>query len=182
MTEINLLSFCAQPWDSKHLMAKPFNLNGWTYALNGHVGIRVPATGPDTVPPEGERFPPASSVFVPVEGERIPWPERLYCPQCFDTGTIGCNGCQRRCDDDGCTGCGKRRCRLCNGRSPSGQLSDTADSRRCIDVGEHWIDVGYDDLIRELRGVTFIPISNPSKPLPFFFEGGEGRVMGVSRT
>jgi hypothetical protein len=171
---IDMQQFCANEI-GKYLMTRPFVKDGWRYATNGHVCIRVRAAmAEDDQPgPEdgGALFPVVARIFDnppcsypcvwPVKADYIK--EREACPQCCGKTYVGCEEC------------GKQTCLVCEGR---GEI----EIDYAIRVGEHFIAAKYDRLIRTLANVVYYH-SSPGKdgvtnPLAFKFDVGEGRVMG----
>ncbi len=55
---IDLTGFCGMQPKSRYAIDAPWIHNGWRYASDGAIAVRVPAPGePDTVPPEGKLLP-----------------------------------------------------------------------------------------------------------------------------
>lgn len=178
---IDLQAFCADTNFTRSFdLTQPFFRGGWQYATDGKVMIRIPAPN-DLDSAEGTaKLPPCHDLFKPIVGNLIEWPALRYCPQCFDTGKIGCGGCRGCGECEGCTGCGVRKCLLCNGREPSGQVFSD-DGVAVIEVGNHRVAARYDQLIRSLGNVRYEWGRAWREPLPFVFDGGEGLVMGCRK-
>lgn len=166
-TEIDLEVFVAiKGCAGKKSPEVPFVVSEFRYATNGHIVIRVPAEGEPNTPGE---FPDVLAIWKPYAGKLKAWPKQRYCPQCLDTGKIGCGECERR------------TCLLCKGKPESGQIIDSG-GYRAIWLGSHIIRLDYDLKIRTLSNVRFAARSPYGKPIPFVFDGGEGRIMELMQT
>ena len=181
---MDLWEFCTPESNTKFDTSEPFVKNGWKYATNGHVCVRVQFEAPDD---DHKKFPPCEKLFKEFPtGEWLPWPTPKYCIQCFGKGTIGCAGGNEWCEScGGYEGCGIRKCRMCGGKEDRGDLADNQpmDSRW---IGFHLIYAKYDALIHLLPNAKFLagvkPANDFSKPseqnwLPFVFDGGQGIIM-----
>lgn len=102
---IDLTPFCANEWEIRDWMRMPWTANGWTYATNGHLAVRVPSTEPDTEQP-GTRIRPNNIAGLfrqhleEEQGEFLLFPPLLPvqpCMVCGGTGVVD--------DDDGPEAC-----------------------------------------------------------------------------
>lgn len=106
-----LLAFCAEEC-TRYSIDAPWVADGWRYATNGTVIVRVPTTEPDT--DDGQRRPDGGLWFrdLPVCSE--PWPEHggeMKHPDCAT-----CKGTGRtRCECPVCFNSHWRRCSVCGG-------------------------------------------------------------------
>lgn len=158
-TIINLTPFCAMRRMSRYDMSKPWNRNGWKYATDGRIAVRVPCGEPDS---EGQLFPPANELFG-GEGIWEPWPAANYQfheTQCFV------------CANDLLGEIGEQRCPICNNY---GYYLFVGPQ----EVGTHKIDSWLHHAISQLPIVEYLTGGKPVDPLPFRFDGGEGCVMGM---
>lgn len=175
-TAIDLQKFCGEDEtfgsSARYIFTQPFTKNGWTYATDGRICIRIPTGDTNTEPPpqrEGEsfqrQFPPCDDLFKPVkEPISNPWPTTgmvravEVCPQCDGEGVVGCEEC------------GEKRCLYCKGTL---RMEQTIGRK----VGAHLVGVKYDDLILSLPSPYWIAGAAPNRALPFTFSGGEGQIM-----
>jgi hypothetical protein len=167
---IDLRPFCAIGDYGVAKMDEPWVLDGWRYATDGRILVRVPAAGvPNTITIPDHHFPPAQKLFAESPAvEPIPWPtaplvlKSIECLQCDGSGRIGCEDCDNL-----------ERCLVCGGIG----YGSLPLYRK---VGEHMIAVAHDMIIRSLPNVRWFPGKHYLHPLPFIFDGGEGRQMGLS--
>ena len=194
--QINLQKFCGED-GGRYEMSHPWVFNGWKYATDGIICVRVRTTELDIVPQNLADFPPASNLFA--DGTAFAykrWPEANYV-----IGEIPCEHCRD----------GNKKCSKCNGKGcdsclESGYAGPHCDCRpweecsKCnmgivtlncgscdgtgLQIGEvgifvepAFIAAKYDKLIRSLGAVKYIPAMSPL-PTRFFWDGGEGVVMG----
>ena len=179
----DLKQFCGKE-DSRYIFTTPFTVNGWTYATDARISVRVKTSEPDSEDPK--KYPPCANIFANRPTQWEPWPERHYCPQCFDVGTIGGYKVTYESYDETITEdpdpFGKRPCLLCNGRGPSGEVV-AGYPAHIIRVGDNIINVLYDAIILALDNVRFsreIVNGNPMM-IPFDFDGGQGATMVIDK-
>lgn len=166
---IDLTFFCAKK-DGQYATSKPWAQEGWWYATDQRIAIRIPAGDnvAEVIASDGPKTPPAKNLFKKeVTGDPQPWPDTPFvrkvkiCPQCDGKGEVGCDEC------------GADKCLMCDGH---GNYEQDIGRR----VGVHLIGPHYDKLIRSLPNVRwFSGYDDPLKMLPFVFDGGEGRIMGI---
>lgn len=171
-TEIDLDRFCGT--DGPYPLSKPFVKDGYRYATDGGIAIRVPAQGePDT---EGS-FPPCPDLFKPTDAPRRQLPVtpeyqslgmEMECPQCGGMGTVF----QAvefedfiEADDE------ETECLYCFGIGKG-------NFPFLVNYGETNIQKKYDVRIRELPGPIKYAESLAGKQLRFWFDGGEVVLMG----
>lgn len=165
-----LLRFCGDK-ESRYALTAPWIRDGWRYATDGRLCVRMPAEGlQDTaavyIPPAGEVF---AINFEPYADKcRKPWPDLMQivmydgtCPQCDGFGELGCSECF------------KRTCLTCHGKK-------TTKQEHFAHVGNHAVRPVYARKIADLPGVRWAAGIASNKPLPFVFDGGgQGLVMGM---
>lgn len=171
---IDLMPFCNRE-STRFDLDRPFSSNGWTYAADGCIAVRVAHVSPS--PTKADRVPNLSFLpFGDIHGWR-PWPEQRWwteigdvdwCPYCEGLGFVGadvvrCDQCggDGRCWDDEwdvssvlCSKCRGRRCRggdrceYCAGKG-QGELPTIQL------VGSTAVSALYDLKIRRLPNVEF---------------------------
>ena len=92
---IDLQSFCANQWEVRSYLQRPWRDGEWVYATNGHMIVRVPAeSAPDVearTSAQPKNPPDMFRVALEQEGEFLlmpPLPEDVPCPTCAGTGEI----------------------------------------------------------------------------------------------
>jgi hypothetical protein len=178
---------------------KPFVADGWLYACDGRIAIRLPAPGePDSVADNDRKFPGKTMTEIFNRLSAIdawaPWPaaayvervaqcdscegwgrvEREECSSCHGSGEVECTRCYHTAECDDCLGKGVRggkRCTECAGQGE--YLRPFAQP-----LGTGFIQRKFDLLIRALPGVEWAP-SDSESMFYFRFEGGAGAVMEV---
>lgn len=178
-----------------HLLSEaPWNLNGWTYACQGNICIRVPTTEADTIL-DGKYKKQAEALFNGIDAEHcIPWPNNdsvsyRYgkCNACDGKGYEDWKKCQK-CQGEGeinCPTCEHdMTCDKCNGHAGSGTVAcpQCVGKKSCRQVHHRvvdgkWISGKFDRLIVELPNVRYQPGTMEGNPVQFAFDGGEGVVM-----
>jgi hypothetical protein len=170
---INLEKFYSSD-PTRENVARPFSFDGWTYATNGHVVVRVPKRDDIAENPAApndhaaalfdkcakkRRYKPAPSFEL---SEPFEWEEQIECICCASSG--------RRHHD--CPTC-KCECKICSGR---GKIA----IRRfgTVAIGTAYYSSKY---ISWLQSLPKLELGPPHKknPLPFRFGGGEGLLMPV---
>jgi len=133
------------------ILSEPFVLDGWEYAADGMIIVRIPSTAENT---KGS-FPiiVANLFMAPPIGELRPWPSDIAWKYArFEVvSDFG--------DDE-----------IIAARGLGSRL-----------IGAHRIDLFYECLIASLPNVRWYcdPDAVPRMPLRFVFDGGEGVVMGI---
>jgi transcription elongation factor Elf1 len=190
---IDLQPFCEV--DSvRYSIDKPFVINGYRYATDSRVLVRVPCDEPDSVTP----LPvprSAGELFAKFPGERArwrPWPEPEYlsgkieCPTCSGRGLVECRRCDA-CSGKGeieCRECGQsKECAACGGYGEIGLRCKTCHGAgefvgpKYQPIGSLIIDARLDRNIRDLLNVQFVLQRYENNPICFKFDGGQGLVM-----
>jgi hypothetical protein len=167
---IDINPFCGRE-ETRPYLHTPFNHDGYTYATNGQILIRVAKRdGMGDRPSELRSFdgliaslqlrwfdPDAS--FAPIPEFVLVKRPAKKCEICYGSGTCTCECCDHEHD------CGR-----CDG-------SGTAiDERNIARFPEQDINLAYIELIRALPGVE-IAFGKDNEPAVFRFEGGVGCIM-----
>ena len=181
---INLETFCDP---ERPELARPFSIDAWTYATNGHVLVRVTrrddvAENPNAPNPSRlcetvkrpRRYKPLPEIELsePFEFEKELECLWLKCGSCRGRGKIhDCPDC--RCECPKCSGTGQ--CPTCNG---TGKYT-VKDFKRTR-IGS----VPYQSkFLSWLQSLPDLEIGPPHRkdPLAFRFHGGEGLLMPCLR-
>lgn len=167
---INLLQFCSdEEW--RPYLRKPFRHDGYVYATNGHILVRVPDD--DRYEAHGKinpakamvgfdaaDFMPAPQVIIPPKIE----PKRVECIDCAGRGK------EHDCPDCDCT------CETCSGNG----FVIASPSRSTTIFGHHY-NLEYIRQIYALPDLEIAPhsvsIGDIIAPLYFRFSGGCGALM-----
>jgi hypothetical protein len=162
---IDLQPFCETypHMNHRHTLSSPWVMDGWRWATDGRILVRVPDEGEPEGAIEPSRPPVKQLVPDMREHPRKPWPtdgEIDYIPtQC------PCINGQRFDEDEVCPFC-----------------EDTFTIfRECRVVGNHKVAMKYEKLITALPGVLYVEGIAPNAPLRFYFYGGDGTVMGMAK-
>jgi hypothetical protein len=171
------MQFCADPKQRLNL-SKPFTRGAYTFASNGTITVRVPASADY---PEADNYAdapkstgPAFAVFERPANEILtPWPfsvgdfptdEVVSCKACDGSGFELCSKCNHPLPDEPCEDC--------NGAGVTSALR-----WRCVKIRTRWLPARYAHLIMLLPGAQFSATGGSRDQLYFEFEGGAGVVM-----
>lgn len=179
---IDLTPFC-DPDGTRYSLDRPWILGGWRYATDGRICIRIKTNSPDNVEwkrgscrdwyvrtddRDEPRVPDVSGIgwkhFLIDDWQ--PWPDANYVD-----GNVPCeaDGCDVDYDPSAC--------QACEGK---GTVTGPAYQQ----MGQAWIAVKYDKLIRQLSGAewSFGGVDHENEtPVLFRFDGGEGIIMPIQR-
>ncbi len=206
---IDLKPFCRTMNIGKAIdLTQPWSAGEYTYAANGHIMVRVPRRDDvperSNVPlvqhiwdgsligrEKAKPLPKVPSLGVKscetCEGSgRV-----VTCNHCAGEGVQECDmGHEHECEE--CDGDGEfqfrdgrdnpesaRPCEDCEGKGTSVDAHDGLKTPVLIgDIA--CVALGYLMQISELPGVTWAPSGiHSDAPIPFWFEGGEGLLMGM---
>lgn len=196
---INLQDFCAK--DNRICaFSTPFVRSGWKYASDSKIIIRIKTDELDCGA-EGMTVSTLEKVMgikdCPEHAK--PWPNSdgktkskkcegcrgsgmsgaTECKKCLGTGIIECSHCGSEIDCDECDGEGiisdpkSPPCPECGGK---GEMESMAD--QCLG-GKLTIRGEYFTLISQLPNVRYIHAEQYK--IRFFFDGGDGAVMGLKK-
>lgn len=190
-TRIDLQPFCAKE-NARWYRDKPFFKDGFIYATDARILVRLPAPGePDT--PDA---PALNDVDLSMPEQATPWPQSepiFYedtCAACEGDGFVGrveCSDCQGEGEVD-CPHCGNdMTCEKCGGRC---YISKGAPCEKCDGKGRYeqpayqrvsdgYVAYHYDQLVRSLGDVEFHQVKSDHGGYRFNlrFNGGVGAVM-----
>jgi hypothetical protein len=148
-------------------VSNPFIQLGYLYATDGRIAVRTkqPKGTPDTVPPEGRKFPDVGKEFArfwpgasEVRQGSKPWPQ-----------LPATNICKRCTEEPVNPKAADTRCQFCLGYRMVPAHTEVAGRR---------ISGWYWSLIRSLSGVRYSTHGGPEDPVCFVADGGiEGLMM-----
>lgn len=190
-----LQKFCATDDNRKSLYA-PFRFDGFIYATDRSIAIRMPDDGSKVVGID-PKIKKIKSFFTDIHSAKFieipPLPERETCIQCGGIGKVNfallhCD----ECDGEGTFEHGSHdyECKECNG---SGEVKtrtngNTNTCDKCngdgktliqpIKIGDTHVNLKYLELIAGLPNCVSAP-AGPNNKVFFRFDGGEGIVMPV---
>lgn len=170
---IDLQSFCSHGDDAiRYDTHKPFVFDGWLYATDCRICIRVPTTDPTT---DG-KYPRADRLFTPFAGTFTPLPEIQACESCrFAPGPHKetCDGCGGDGMCDRCPCEKPHTCGVCQG---TGQEETYCDCRVEILPGLD-VEGRYYGMLKTLPGAKIGHHGTETDPIRIVFDGGEGLLM-----
>lgn len=177
-----LKRFCAAPGsDLRKWLTEPFSHEGFTYATNGHILVRVPLI---------EGFPAATAgnpklgehvvgIMKRFDGAVFVKPESVSLPDIEESSKeVECDSCEGRGTDHDCPSC-TCECDDCGGSGKETKV-DTVSTDFCGCT----FRLKYVGQVLALPGVEIAPTSPNSKtqlPLLFRFDGGAGVLMPTTR-
>jgi hypothetical protein len=164
---LDLQRFCGNQFGREYLH-KPFSRNGFTYATNGHIMVRV-ALRPD-VPDVDKKF----NQERPLEGiETATFYRPSFELPAMPTEVGECLSCDGSGHEHTCPHC-TCRCESCGG---SGE--ENPEKRRSATIGVKIFAMNYIRQMLSLPGIELAVMeSEPDeKPLLFRFDGGVGALM-----
>ena len=160
---IYLRHFCANKYEVRVGLRKPWRDGAWVYATNGHMIVRVPANVQDAPLRDSEtqpKNPPDmfSKFLDGMDGEFLlmpPLPEDVPCPTCAGTGEI----------DEGIYGTDE--CPSCFA---------TKHSFTYFELGDAGYNLHYLHLMAMLPEVR-IRTQGPKTAAALIFDGGQALLM-----
>lgn len=177
---IDLLPFCSKD-ETRPILMSPFNANGYTYATDGAILVRVPAL-PEWETKESDPKPPGCSKmyqdfparndprFVPLKGQPT-GEEMVTCSRCHGSGAIICEEFR---EPDFCPNCDGEK---------------THPNREAFHIGVRAIAMHLALKMCRLPGLLVateyfyeankLPMN--LHPLPFIFDGGDGLLMPMRK-
>jgi hypothetical protein len=175
MSALDLQQFCSTE-ATRFNLNKPWSADGYTYATNGHIAVRVPQRA-DV--PGNDKAPNAQRVLDACADQSVS-PLTLKLPRERVETCLECDGSNDRvhsCPSCDCV------CAACDGR---GEVS--SDKEATIDIRGTPFALGYARMISRLPGLCFsdkpphdVVDASKCPPSRFTFDGGEGCLMPVRR-
>lgn len=164
---IDLQPFCGTE-ETRFYLMKPFSRNGFTYATDGCIMVRV-ALRPDI--PDVDKAFNQDKPLEGVEAASFFRPSFELPPAPAEMGE--CHTCSGRGYDHDCPDC-ECICEKCNG---SGDMDP--ERRKSADIGPNTYSLHYARLMLSLPGIALaaLPSKPNDKPLLFRFNGGVGALM-----
>lgn len=167
---IDLKQFCSTD-PGRPYLHEPCSRGDFTYATNGHIGVRVPRR--DDVP-ENPKFPDLQRVmdlipareFVAAPPVKLPRLEitEEHCSLCDGRGTEhDCPDCECVCED-------------CNGE---GVVTVSSDDGHYANIRHATFMLKYVRQILALPGIALPTVIPDHGPMPFHFDGGMGVLMPI---
>ena len=149
-------------------LVRPFSIDTWTYATNGHVLVRVPRRDDvaenETAPNVARMFPDDAPKARYKPAPKFEIPERFDREEeCFGCGGTGkahhhwCPDCQCVCD-------------RCNGTGKATELVT-------VKIGRASFNSKYVSWLQQLPNLELDRVPRGFKPMRFRFDGGEGLLM-----
>jgi hypothetical protein len=166
-----LKRFCGRPDEVKWaVLLEPFSRGSFSYATNGHLGIRVPRI--DSIP-ERTSAPNLEGVFAASYGDSNIRPLKNPLPDPIKATQMKCAECGGRgTDHPSCPTC-KCECQTCDGTG-----SVTVTPTESVSIGDRIFDAAYIRKIASLPGLMVNPeAKDDEQPIAFRFDGGEGLLM-----
>lgn len=171
MVNVDLMQFCAKEKYRQNLKF-PFTKDGYTWATNGHVIVRVAKR--DDVK-ESDFSPDVVFVFSHYKnGGMVKLDTTSLPPVTFNKSDCECchgRGTGHDCDD--CT----HICEECDG---AGKLSSSSDDTACVLIGKVNFAMGYIRQLGKLPGIQIYAKPMSLEPCSFKFDGGKGLIMPLS--
>jgi hypothetical protein len=186
MSDLDLQQFCVkEEKDTEWLksLMKPWVANGWEYAADCGIAIRIPTTKSATPPPECHRnyHPEIERSFATdaiPEDELTPWPQRNICETCNGTGVKGTQICSK-CNGDGyflCSECGSEaECPKCGRSGHVPRKCSDCGGKNLVQMDSCYVSATNYQRINTLPNLRYK--ENNNNPIYFRFDGGEGSVM-----
>ena len=169
MSEIDLSVFCESETSksTRYDLRKPWYQDGYIYATDARICVRVPLDGLAPLSEKGRKVPVSASDLDWPRTEKgwRPWPRKRWVKPSFGTSHICpvCDGKGQQCDH-------------CNG---VGEGSDFASIQK---IGGRIIAAHYDRRIRALPDVAYLLVGKTcEKPIAFRFDGGEGLIYVLTQ-
>jgi len=203
--DINLQSFCADEYEVREYLQKPFNLDGFTYASNGHYAVRTKLNDAYSELPEDKRESLSKSLteyFNDLEDktyQALPkLPELTFsdCADCMGSGFMEKQECFE-CNGDGelILSSGHNdyevECYSCSGhgeikrRNTEVKCECCNGEKKIIDIHKNSIELSgckisnvYLQKFKDLKNIMY---SYKGKyQFAIKFDGGFGVIMGIT--
>lgn len=156
---IDLTKFCGQD-GPKYLFSQPFVFGNRTYATDARILVCLPTPGlPDSLPPDGLKYPPADKMLTWVDQPcELEW-NRLPADPQFYGESIQYHDCPT---------CGNEDAIM---EPVTGVYLDLPGSRGPAKIGRK-----YADLLATLPNLEY-QITGPEQAIRLRFDGGHGALM-----
>lgn len=160
-----LRMFCAKEHEIRPALHNPFSKDGYTWATNGHMMIRVDLmdeiaehpTAPNVTKVFNDAFDGSNMRKLNHEGFSYEEME-TECTACDGRGT------EHDCPDCTC------ECEYCNG-------SGVCVQKTSVYVGKALFNASYIKTLLSLPNIVVQSDPDPMKPMPFSFDGGCGLLL-----
>lgn len=170
---IDLQQFCGtEAYHERRELHRPFLSGGFTWAVNGHILVRVapidgckPQKEPLNLDHLANTIGSFSGVMTPIS--RFVLPD--FTPQ---TSKIKCDECDGRGREHDCPDC-QCDCEECNG---TGLIDKTAECS--VEILGSIFNIEYLRMVAALPGAE-IGLTQSKDMMVFRFDGGEGLLMGM---
>lgn len=169
---IDLNKFC-DPDDEATEISVPFTADGYTWATNRHIMIRVAEDYNYSDLRIGKRGK-ASQVFN--EGYKISakYAPLEPLPPSLGIHKITCRDCAGRGKEHYCPSC-NCKCLSCGGSGEQDYIG--GDDCTSVSIGEAFFDIKYIRLLQDLPNLKVQTTPPEHDPMSFRFDGGEGLLM-----
>lgn len=193
---IDLKLFCASENDIRSYLAKPMEIDGFLYATNGHIAIRVKGKAEEYIEVPASTSEQLIKIFANCEEYKyralpeISEPKKYDCGICKGTGKVTiCDECAgegyvdlgnnynayevecRSCMGNGCGAGGEKACEYCDGDGYKYKRDGYAQ------IGNTGLNYKYFQLIKSLPSPEICLDIEKHKFIPFRFDGGYGALM-----
>lgn len=170
---IDLKQFCGTEL-TRYYLNEPWTRDGFTYATNGHILVRVPARHDiedQPKAPDITKMPWPNGVVEFIDAPRMVLPpvSLRKCEEC------GGRRFEHECPDCECA-CELCACELCDG---TGEVS--SDDKTSIDFNGNLFALRYIRQLMKLQRLTIGSGEYQASPMPFKFKGGEGLLMPLRK-
>lgn len=160
MLNIELQTFCSED-DCRESIMTPFVRNGWKYATDGRIMVRVKTDEPDDSN-EPHKRPNAAKLFEVFDVSKL---DAVDLPELTGVTTQKC----RYCNGNGVQTCSLGHDHDCDECDGTGEVEEWPSQ----DIGACRFSERYLSKIITLPGLKFYPTS-AENPALFTFDGGEG--------
>lgn len=169
---IDLQKFCGNDWFRSYLH-KPFSKDGFTWATNGHVIVRVPLV--EGVEPLSSKQPLNVDATIAGLDDAIFFAPSFNLPPEKELHDIECPSCDGRGRAHECPDC-ECICEDCDGKK-----TIKSEPTESTTIGGVYFTLRYINLICSLPGIQISNTANVKggthKPMLFRFDGGVGALM-----
>lgn len=171
---MDLQPFCSVD-ECRMAICTPWAFNGWKYATDGRIAVRVPTTDPDDSNKPYKR-PDASALF---KGFNVEGLESFEIPTLDGVMEKRCSSC----NGNGYSTCDHGHDHECEDCDKSGILEEWPKK----EIGGRLFSERFLSKMAALPGLKFYPTTaewldgNPAKPALFTFDNGQGLLMPIRK-